>query len=210
MNPRCEALSQANMCPYQNLPPLPNQDNLVSNLLFECYYISDPLTVIQREHLSQLGRWYIPGNELSQVYEAEVRIGGGYGTVEVARWQPPHRPPAPVAIKQLQYESASGSSWKEDIRGRVTMACVSRTRSSWACATIPYLEFWQRLIRETEAWTALDEARHPYILPFLGFHLDANLGRAWLVSPYMSTGSLDAYLARHRPGRKRRLELVSP
>lgn len=67
-----------------------------------------------------------------------------------------------------------------------------RTNLSVATYTLT-LSARQRLAREIELWKDLD---HPNILPFIGFHWDRPLKRAWLVMPLVTGGTLQEYMKR--------------
>lgn len=54
-------------------------------------------------------------------------------------------------------------------------------------------------------WSQL---RHPNILSFVGFHLDADFTLAWLISPYEANGNIVQFLSNEKPGIEIRLRLV--
>ncbi|KAG8949524.1 Glycosyltransferase Family 90 domain containing protein [Tulasnella sp. 424] len=63
-----------------------------------------------------------------------------------------------------------------------------------------------RLARELKVWAS---ARHPNILPLVGFHLDVTLNNAWLISPYEPNGNVATYLTSTQPDLTRRAALAA-
>lgn len=55
-------------------------------------------------------------------------------------------------------------------------------------------------------WSDLD---HPNVLPFLGFHLNAEMDDAFLISPFEPLGDVSQYIKREQPSLDSRFELVS-
>ncbi|KAG8900198.1 hypothetical protein FRC01_010241, partial [Tulasnella sp. 417] len=62
-----------------------------------------------------------------------------------------------------------------------------------------------RLAREMKDWAS---CKHPNILEFWGFHLSEDFTKAYLVSPYMVNGNVQAYIAREAPPQEVRLALI--
>lgn len=85
-----------------------------------------------------------------------------------------------------------------------TLVAVKQLRTTGA--SLQRMRTAVRLARELKVWAS---ARHPNILPLVGFHLDVTLNNAWLISPYEPNGNVATYLASTQPDLTRRAALAA-
>ncbi|KAG8958882.1 hypothetical protein FRC05_008328, partial [Tulasnella sp. 425] len=125
-----------------------------------------------------------PGTSISEIDQLEGKIlvsdhspmfRGGFGDVYRGEWVTPNGQKQTVAVKYLR-----NVSFNPDETDHADTLMENRLAL--------------RVRREASIWSELSKLRHPYIVPFFGFKLEA---RPILVSKWYENGSLGDYVKAH-------------
>lgn len=152
----------------------------------------------QNRELEALSRHRIDPERLHFRTGSKASLGrGGFGVVKLAELSSPDQvAPVTVAVKQLHSDDSV------DVRVRVALVSFTSAVSGGRSNICP-----QRLVREMKIWSDL---HHPNILRFIGFHLDAEMDDAFLISLFEPLGDVAQYIEKEQPSIDARFELVSP